>query len=401
MARGAELAATMGPNPTLCASLREEGQLEAAGLAEYALKIKAYRPAATVFEAEIANSAKGKGLLAMAARNSSAMQQKRAAHDKHIIKAKETGHGIVARRRKVGRPDEEEDRDEGSSDDDDEYCGGGDSDDDDEMDPVEPSQGKGKKVKGGKVKRDTDAGATDAFHTGKFRDNEFFLDVTPRGVNHTELGLSTMEDAMGRPIHDHQTLEGALQQATMDIVEEDSKGMNRQHRVSVWDKKKRNYVRVNASEVDRVKNKRIKTESGAVVKKDDKAVGEMYKKWQQKTHKSINATGSVEDPMSSAGGKARGIGRFKYRHHKSADDPGPGSGPRGGRGSGGGDDTPNELKSKDQIRKERLEAKKKKGRGSGGGRGGGGDRGGGRFGSSSGGRGRGRGGRGGGGRGRR
>ena len=95
VARGAELAQSMGPSPTLCASLREEGQIEAAGLAEIAQKIRAYRPAATVFEADIAHAAKGNGLLAAAARKSSAMQAKRAAHDKHIDKAKEMGHGIV------------------------------------------------------------------------------------------------------------------------------------------------------------------------------------------------------------------------------------------------------------------------------------------------------------------
>ena len=132
VARGAELAERCGPSPMLCASLREEGQLQAAGLAEIAAQIRAYRPAATVFEAEIANAAKGQGLLAAAARQSSAMRAKRAAHDKHIDKAKETGHGIVARRRR--RPEEEaatRGGDEGGGDegdDDDEGGGGGDDD---------------------------------------------------------------------------------------------------------------------------------------------------------------------------------------------------------------------------------------------------------------------------------
>jgi hypothetical protein len=56
-------------------------------------------------ESEIARAAKGPGLLAAAARNNSAMTQKRAAHDKAIAKALKTGHGIVARRRKHNRPD--------------------------------------------------------------------------------------------------------------------------------------------------------------------------------------------------------------------------------------------------------------------------------------------------------
>ena len=191
----------------------------------------------------------------------------------------------------------------------------------------------------------------------------------------------------------------------MDIVEEDGKGISQQRRIRIWDKKKRNYVQVNANEVDRARgNKRIKTESGAYAKKDKEAVGEIYKKWQQKTHRSVAATGSQEDPLVN-GGKERGAGRFKYRHTKGRSEEGGGGGGRGGRGGGGrgGGGEPfvgSELKSRDQIMKERKEAKKKGGRGGrGGGRGDGGGRGGGRGGGGRGG-GRGGGGRSGG-RGRR
>ena len=293
VARGAELAQSMGPSPTLCASLREEGQIEAAGLAEIAQKIRAYRPAATVFEADIAHAAKGNGLPAAAARKSSAMQAKRAAHDKHIDKAKETGHGIVARRRR--RPEHETEEDEEGEEEDEDASQGGDDEFDDEDDDSEDERPAAR----GKGKGKSSEQEADAFKTGKFRDDEFFLDVTPRGVNHTELGLSTMEDSMGRPMQDHMSLEGALKEATLDIVEEDGKGISQQRRVRIWDKKKRNYVQVNANEVDRIRGgKRIKTESGAKAKKDEKAVGELYKKWQQRTHKSITATGSQEDPAA-------------------------------------------------------------------------------------------------------
>ena len=67
VARGAELIESIGPSPTMCAALRDEAQLDAAGLAEIAQQIKAYRPVATVFEAEIANAAKGQNLMAVAA----------------------------------------------------------------------------------------------------------------------------------------------------------------------------------------------------------------------------------------------------------------------------------------------------------------------------------------------
>ena len=58
VARGAEIVAAMGPSPILCASLREESQMDAVGLADIARQIRAYRPAATVFEADIAHAAR-------------------------------------------------------------------------------------------------------------------------------------------------------------------------------------------------------------------------------------------------------------------------------------------------------------------------------------------------------
>ena len=386
VARGAELIESIGPSPTMCAALRDEAQLDAAGLAEIAQQIKAYRPVATVFEAEIANAAKGQNLMAVAARLNPTMAAKRKQHDTFIEKSKETGHGIVARRRR--RPEAkgaDDDSDEGDSDD--EFGDEGESESESEEDAKPKAKGKKKKA----------VAVADAFDTGKFRDDAFFLDVTPRGVNHTELGLSTMEDDRGRPMQDHLSLEGALNDATMDIVEEDGKGISQQRRIRIWDKKKRNYVQVNANEVDRARgNKRIKTESGAYAKKDKEAVGEIYKKWQQKTHRSVAATGSQEDPLVN-GGKERGAGRFKYRHTKGrSEEGGGGGGGRGGRGGGGEPFVGSELKSRDQIMKERKEAKKKGGRGGrGGGRGDGGGRGGGRGGGGRGG-GRGGGGRGGG-----
>ena len=126
----------------------------------------------------------------------------------------------------------------------------GDSDDEFGDDNGEGEEAAEMNPKGKGKKKKKAVNVADAFDTGKFRDNEFFLDVTPRGVNHTELGLSTMEDDRGRPMQDQLSLEGALAEATMDIVEEDGKGISQQRRIRIWDKKKRNYVQVNANEVD-------------------------------------------------------------------------------------------------------------------------------------------------------
>ena len=39
-------------------------------------------------------------------------------------------------------------------------------------------------------------------------------------------------------MQDKLSLEGALAEATMDIVEEDGKGISQQRRIRIWDKKK-------------------------------------------------------------------------------------------------------------------------------------------------------------------
>jgi hypothetical protein len=283
----------------MCASLRDESQMDAVGLADIARQIRAYRPAATVFEADIAHAAKGQGLLASAARKSTAMQAKRAAHDKHIDKAKETGHGIVAPGVDAGRRRRGPTTTATRANSDDEFGDEGEGESESEEDAKPKAKGKKKKA----------VAVADAFDTGKFRDDAFFLDVTPRGVNHTELGLSTMEDDRGRPMQDHLSLEGALNDATMDIVEEDGKGISQQRRIRIWDKKKRNYVQVNASEVDRARgNKRVKTESGAVREEGREGVrARCTRSGSRSTHRSVAATGSQEDPLGN--GRRQGTRR--------------------------------------------------------------------------------------------
>jgi ATP-dependent RNA helicase DDX54/DBP10 len=351
-----------GPHPLLCAAGGVDEHTQK--LAEFTASIKAYRPQVTVLEAEVASANKSGSLLRMTEK-SSAMRLKRQRDEKFIQNRREGKDGKARALRPLGADDpilnaDAEDIEDG---------------DDHDDDYAAAAQGNG-----------------DAFETGKFRDQEFFLDAAPRAVDHTELGLTTREGGRG--------LEGALDDATMDMVEEDGEGITRQKKLFHWDARKKRYVHIKADEIDVKRGgKRLKNESGQRVNAAE--TGATYKKWMSKTHKSITATGSMEDEASASRRGNDSSARFRRGWHTK------GTETKSDNASSvfgiEGPAAQNELKNADQIRKERKDAKSGRGRGGRGGRGGGGSGGrdgGGRGGGRGGGGRGGRGGRGGGGRGR-
>jgi len=384
-----------GPHPLFCAAIFRKASnaggtantttyKNAKELAELMRGMKNYRPHATVLEAEFASAGKiGKNWKSSVSVN--AMSEKRKAHAK-FIEMRNNGEEKTKKLRPLGddenpivagnthADDDADDDDDGSDDDSDNDEGNDDDDDDDErVNGVDIGAGGGG-GSGGKKKLKTLV-SQDAFSRGKFRDDEFFMDVVPRKINHKELGLSTKE---GCTMDD-------LNEMTMDIVAEDGASMRKQKKlVSVWDKKKKNYVQVDANEIGK-NGKRIKNESGKVVSKD--TLGKTYKKWQSKTNRYVSQVGEVEDEKTRAryDNKKRagvseggGMSRFKRHFHTKGTD---------GGGNGSENNAPSELRNADQIRKGRKEDIRKKKSGRGGGRSGG--RGGGRSGGR-GGRGKGR-----------
>jgi len=384
-----------GPHPLFCAAIFRKAfnaggtantttYKNAKELAELMRGMKNYRPHATVLEAEFASAGKiGKNWKSSVSVN--AMSEKRKAHAK-FIEMRNNGEEKTKKLRPLGddenpivagnthADDDADDDDDGSDDDSDNDEGNDDDDDDDErVNGVDIGAGGGG-GSGGKKKLKTLV-SQDAFSRGKFRDDEFFMDVVPRKINHKELGLSTKE---GCTMDD-------LDEMTMDIVAEDGASMRKQKKlVSVWDKKKKNYVQVDANEIGK-NGKRIKNESGKVVSKD--TLGKTYKKWQSKTNRYVSQVGEVEDEKTRArydkkkragASEGGGMSRFKRHFHTKGTD---------GGGNGSGNNAPSELRNADQIRKGRKEDIRKKRSGRGGGRSGG--RGGGRSGGR-GGRGKGR-----------
>ena len=368
-----------GPHPLFCAAIFRKAfnaggtantttYKNAKELAELMRGMKNYRPHATVLEAEFASAGKiGKNWKSSVSVN--AMSEKRKAHAK-FIEMRNNGEEKTKKLRPLGddenpivagnthADDDADDDDDGSDDDSDNDEGNDDDDDDDErVNGVDIGAGGGG-GSGGKKKLKTLV-SQDAFSRGKFRDDEFFMDVVPRKINHKELGLSTKE---GCTMDD-------LDEMTMDIVAEDGASMRKQKKlVSVWDKKKKNYVQVDANEIGK-NGKRIKNESGKVVSKD--TLGKTYKKWQSKTNRYVSQVGEVEDEKTRArydkkkragASEGGGMSRFKRHFHTKGTD---------GGGNGSGNNAPSELRNADQIRKGRKEDIRKKRSGRGGGRSGG------------------------------
>ena len=312
-----------GPHPLFCAAIfraaSKFGGTEnvstyknAKELAELMWGMKNYRPQATVLEADVASAGKvGKNWKSSVSVN--AMGGKRKAHAKFIEMSK-NGEG---KHRKMRESENNES-----------FIVG-----DEEKREINDLQTMMVRTKNRNKEN------TDAFSQGKFRDDEFFMDVVPRKTNHKELGLSTKE---GCTMDD-------LDAMTMDMVAEDDASMRKQRKlINVWDKKKKKYVQVDEREI----GKRIKNEAGKVVSKH--TIGKAYKKWQSKTNRFVSQVGEIEDEKTRARGSRLtnkdAMNRFKRHFHTKGSN----------KDEIANRNAPNELKNADQIRKGRREEKRKK-----------------------------------------
>ncbi|KGN66771.1 putative DEAD-box ATP-dependent RNA helicase 29 [Cucumis sativus] len=168
--------------------------------------------------------------------------------------------------------------------------------------------------------------------TTSFKDEEFYINSVPTN-HHTEAGLTVKGDqGFGS---------NRLDNAVLDLVADDSSGMQKNKSVYHWDKRSKKYVKLNNG--DRVTaSGKIKTESGAKVKANKTGI---YKKWKERSHNKISlkgiSNGEHDGDAINTGGNQRFSGnkrRFGQGRNKHS--------------------VPNahvrpEVKNLDQIRKER------------------------------------------------
>uniref|UniRef100_A0A9I9DFB0 RNA helicase n=1 Tax=Cucumis melo TaxID=3656 RepID=A0A9I9DFB0_CUCME len=147
--------------------------------------------------------------------------------------------------------------------------------------------------------------------TTSFKDEEFYINSVPTN-HHTEAGLTVKGDqGFGS---------NRLDNAVLDLVADDSSGMQKNKSVYHWDKRGKKYVKLNNG--DRVTaSGKIKTESGAKVKANQTGI---YKKWKERSHNKISLKGISNgehdgDAKNTGGnqqfsGNKRRFGQGKNKH---------------------------------------------------------------------------------------
>nr|XP_039248873.1 ATP-dependent RNA helicase DDX54-like [Styela clava] len=168
------------------------------------------------------------------------------------------------------------------------------------------------------------------------KDEEHYINYKPKD-HHTESGLSL---DISKSSFEHEA-SGAV----LDLMGDDDKSIRKQKgQRKVWDRKKKKFVQLQSNMS--IKNGKIHTESGAIIKKSYKK--NIYQEWKDKTKQEEQDEMTGED-----GGGATNRRGFKFN--------------KVGRRGQSGPRVKSELKRPDEILKERKERERKMQRGRGGG----------------------------------
>ena len=83
----------------------------------------------------------------------------------------------------------------------------------------------------------------------------------------------------------------------LDIVGDENVDLVKRQRMMRWDKSKRKYIQTTVGEElsGDSKSKKMRLESGQLVKSDKVKLGELYEKWQKRTNRSIGRVGVFDD----------------------------------------------------------------------------------------------------------
>ena len=172
-----------------------------------------------------------------------------------------------------------------------------------------------------------------------FRDNENYIDVESAYDERSRKIDASLQPSAGEG-NSLRSNALRLEESMLNILGDESADLVKHHRIMRWDKSKRKYVQttLGAETSGDSKSKRLKVESGQLVKHDKAKLGQLYEKWQKKTHKSIGRISVFDDVVDNEDIQADTEVSFRVQR----------SGPKGF----GAKDQP-KKKSAAQIKKER------------------------------------------------
>eukprot|EP00752_Nemacystus_decipiens_P002961 g2751.t1 len=206
---------------------------------------------------------------------------------------------------------------------------------------------------------------------GKFADKSSYI-----GYGTTE--ASSFVEAALQPRSVEKSADGfaagRLEEAILDVNPDEAVDMAKKQRLLHWDSRKKKFVKTTLAELSERKSggsRKIRTESGVVVKAKNAPQGEIYAKWKRNSNRKVGRDGDEEEARGGAGASTSGGGGWGS---------GGGRGRRGGWGDtfrGGGEEEAgaaagkgareqggrvvrDELKTKGQIRKNKQKDENKK-----------------------------------------
>jgi ATP-dependent RNA helicase DDX54/DBP10 len=165
-----------------------------------------------------------------------------------------------------------------------------------------------------------------------FRDTTFFIESeatsNPEEMHRQHQIEASMQPSASSSIKGIVGNALRLEEAMLDVVGDERDQLVQKQRMMRWDRSKRKYVQttVGAELSGESRSKRVKLESGQIVKSDKLKLGEIYEKWQKKTNKSVGRHGVFDNPvqddvsndMTSQRGRRSIGGRVKKTTDKNA-----------------------------------------------------------------------------------
>eukprot|EP00804_Cyclotella_cryptica_P010635 CCRYP_005448-RA/>CCRYP_005448-RA protein AED:0.01 eAED:0.01 QI:779/1/1/1/1/1/2/366/845 len=159
------------------------------------------------------------------------------------------------------------------------------------------SPGRPTSIESKKAKKKRGADFRDSLH---FIENDFTPD-TAAAARDRQIEAA-MQPSASNNNKGSTSLAHRIEENMLDIVGDENVDLVKRHRMMRWDKSKRKYVQTTVGDElsGDSKSKKMRLESGQLVKSDKVKLGELYEKWQKKTNRSIGRVGIFDDVTEDA-----------------------------------------------------------------------------------------------------